>query len=157
MGKTKICKWYKHFQENHENNLTIMNVLNALAPREPMTSPDHNQKSRCWDIIGSCHQICDEKIQSFCTMTRHLLTYHCLFVNFLPKTLMPDMAPCGFFLLPKLKRTMEGQYFEIIDGIKTELLNELKAIPKSEFQKGFEVITWKGTILMTYKFFFFFW
>ncbi|XP_018339114.1 PREDICTED: uncharacterized protein LOC108746691 [Trachymyrmex septentrionalis] len=42
----------------------------------------------------------------------------------------PDMAPCDFFLFPKLKRTLKGQRFANIDEIKTESLKELNAIPK---------------------------
>ena len=47
----------------------------------------------------------------------------------------PNMVLCDFFLFPKLKTTMKGQHFATIDEIKTESLTELKAIPKSEFQK----------------------
>ena len=53
----------------------------------------------------------------------------------------PDMAPCDFFLFPKLKRTLKGRRFANIDEIKTESLKELNAIPKSEFRKCFE--DWK--------------
>lgn len=50
----------------------------------------------------------------------------------------PDMAPCDFFLFPKLKRPLKGRRFDNIDEIKAESLKELKAIPKSEFQKCFQ-------------------
>lgn len=53
----------------------------------------------------------------------------------------PDMAPCDFFLFPKIKRTLKGRRFASIDDIKGESLKELKAITKIEFQKCFE--DWK--------------
>ena len=53
----------------------------------------------------------------------------------------PDLAPCDFFLLPKLKKPMKGQRFATIEEIKTALLEELKAIPKSAYAKCFE--DWK--------------
>lgn len=53
----------------------------------------------------------------------------------------PDLAPCDFFLFPKLKRPMKGKRFATIDEIKSESKNELMAIPKSAFQKCFE--DWK--------------
>ena len=53
----------------------------------------------------------------------------------------PDMAPCGFFLFPKIKRTLKGRRFTAIDDIKSASLKELKAIPKIEFEKCFE--NWK--------------
>ena len=53
----------------------------------------------------------------------------------------PDMAPCHFFLFPKIKRTLKGRRFTAIDDIKSASLKELKAITKIEFQKCFE--DWK--------------
>lgn len=53
----------------------------------------------------------------------------------------PDMAPCDFFLFPKLKRPLKGQRFSTIEEIKEESLKVLNAIPKTEFQKCFE--DWK--------------
>ena len=53
----------------------------------------------------------------------------------------PDMAPCDFFLFPKIKKTLKGHRFTAIDDIKRASLKELKAIPKIEFQKCFE--DWK--------------
>jgi hypothetical protein len=45
------------------------------------------------------------------------------------------MASCGFFLFPKMKETSKGRRFTSIDDIKSASLNELKAIPKIEFEK----------------------
>ena len=53
----------------------------------------------------------------------------------------PDMAPCDFFLFPKMKRTLKGRRFTAIDDIKSASLKELKAIRKIEFEKCFE--DWK--------------
>lgn len=49
----------------------------------------------------------------------------------------PDMAPCDFFLFPKIKRTLKGRRFTSIDDIKSASLKELNAIPKIEFQNCF--------------------
>ncbi|KYN11406.1 hypothetical protein ALC57_16419 [Trachymyrmex cornetzi] len=53
----------------------------------------------------------------------------------------PDLAPCDFFLFPKLKRPMKERRFATIEEIKAASLEELKAIPKSAFQKCFD--DWK--------------
>ena len=53
----------------------------------------------------------------------------------------PDMAPCNFFLFPKIKRTLKGGRFTAIDDIKSASLKVLKAILKIEFEKCFE--DWK--------------
>ncbi|GFX02083.1 mariner Mos1 transposase [Trichonephila clavipes] len=53
----------------------------------------------------------------------------------------PDMSPPDFFLFPKIKNTLKGHRFQDIETIKQNSTQQLQAIPKSEFQKGFE--DWK--------------
>ena len=53
----------------------------------------------------------------------------------------PNMAPCDFFLFPKINRTLKGRRFTAIVDIKSASLKELKAISKIEFEKCFE--DWK--------------
>ena len=50
----------------------------------------------------------------------------------------PDLAPCEFFLFPRLKRPVKGRRFPTIEEIKTESLRVLKDIPKSAYQKCFK-------------------
>ncbi|KYN15982.1 hypothetical protein ALC57_11779 [Trachymyrmex cornetzi] len=66
-------------------------------------------------------------------------------INFLDITIInpsysPEMAPCDFFLFPKLKRTPKRR-FSTIEEIKKKSLAELKAIPKEAFQQCFA--SWK--------------
>ncbi|UYV61210.1 rl [Cordylochernes scorpioides] len=60
----------------------------------------------------------------------------------------PDLAPCDFFLFPKLKRPMKGRRYAKLDEIKTASKEELKKIFKNDFLKCFE--DWKtvGTSAM---------
>ena len=53
----------------------------------------------------------------------------------------PDLAPCHFFLFPKIKRTLKGRHFTAIDDNKSAPMKELKAIPMIEFEKCFK--DWK--------------
>ena len=46
----------------------------------------------------------------------------------------PDMAPCDFFLFPKLKLPLRGKRFQSIEEIKKNATRELKAIPSSAYQ-----------------------
>ncbi|UYV67655.1 hypothetical protein LAZ67_5001500 [Cordylochernes scorpioides] len=54
----------------------------------------------------------------------------------------PDLAPCDFFLFPKLKRPMKGRRYATLDEIKTASKEELKKILKNDFLKCFE--DWKN-------------
>ena len=99
--------------------------------------------------IGSCHSI----FSNFLGMKRvaakfvpKLLNFEQKQRDFLAKNktvimpqspYSPDLAPCDFFLFPKLKKPMKGKRFATIDEIKSESKNELMAIPKSAFQKCF--------------------
>ncbi|UYV65187.1 hypothetical protein LAZ67_3003503 [Cordylochernes scorpioides] len=53
-----------------------------------------------------------------------------------------DLAPCDFFLFPKLKRSMKGRRYATLDEIKTASKEELKKILKNDFLKCFE--DWKN-------------
>ncbi|UYV64915.1 hypothetical protein LAZ67_3002413 [Cordylochernes scorpioides] len=54
----------------------------------------------------------------------------------------PDLAPCDFFLFPKLKRPMKGRRYATLDEIKTASKEKLKKIFKNDFLKCFE--DWKN-------------
>ena len=53
----------------------------------------------------------------------------------------PDIAPCDFWLFPKLEKPLKGQRFDDKRMVENNAASVLKAIPKSEFQDCFE--KWK--------------
>ena len=78
------------------------------------------------------------------------ITHRCLYVSFWQKkksVIIPqppyslDLAFADFFLFPKLESPMKGKGFATIEEIKEKSKQKLLAIPKSAFQKRFEV--WK--------------
>ena len=54
-------------------------------------------------------------------------------------TYSPDLAPCHFFLFPKLKEVMKETRFHDSEAIKTAVTRELRAIPEESFQEWVEV------------------
>ena len=67
------------------------------------------------------------------------LILHLFFVTISPKTpYSPDLAPCDFWLFPKLKIPLRGHRFDTIEEIQTESKKALKAIPEIEFNKCFD-------------------
>ena len=46
----------------------------------------------------------------------------------------PDLAPCDFFLFPKLKEVIKGTRFQDSEAIKSAVTRELRAIPEESFQ-----------------------
>ena len=49
-----------------------------------------------------------------------------------------DLAPCDFFLLPKLKKVIKETCFQDSEAIKTAVTRELRAIPEEYFQECVE-------------------
>ena len=50
----------------------------------------------------------------------------------------PYLAPCDFFLFPKLKHPLRGTCHESIEAIKRNSLKELKATPAKAYKKCME-------------------
>ena len=72
----------------------------------------------------------------------------------------PNLAPCDFFLFPKIKSVLKGTHFSDIDSIKKAVTTELKKIPENAFQKFLNygksectsVYEWKGITLKDFDF-----
>jgi len=52
----------------------------------------------------------------------------------------PDLAPCNYFLFPKLKIAMKGHHYDDVDDIKGAVTSVLKAIPKTDIEKSFHAL-----------------
>ena len=49
----------------------------------------------------------------------------------------PDLAPCHFWLFPKLKMLLKGKRFENNEDIKANTTDRLKLLKKEDFQTCF--------------------
>ncbi|KYN39393.1 hypothetical protein ALC56_06212 [Trachymyrmex septentrionalis] len=167
LSKKNVYKWYKLFQEGREN---VNDEPRSGRPSTSKTDENvqevkeivlKNRRITIREIaddlnisFGSCQSILTDVLG----MTRVSAKFvpklrsktSLLVSSFLAKNntiimpqppYSPDLAPCDFFLFPKLKRPMKGRRFATIEQIKAASLEELKAIPKSAFQKCFD--DWK--------------
>jgi len=82
-----------------------------------------------------------------CTTTLRPHTLHILCSSFLAKhstaqlqqlPYSPDLAPCDFFLFPRLKKVLKGHQFEATEDIKRNSMKTLLDILKEEFTKCFQ-------------------
>jgi hypothetical protein len=53
----------------------------------------------------------------------------------------PDLAPCDFFLFPKIKSILKGTRFESMEEVKRKSAELLNALTKEDFQHCFD--QWK--------------
>ncbi|XP_076170482.1 protein GVQW3-like [Ptiloglossa arizonensis] len=161
LDRSNVYRWYKMFSEGREDG---NDKERAGRPSTSTTDEKINEVEKmilanrritvrevAEDLnisIGSCHSIFINDLG----MRRVAPAHTSLLVrDFLAKnnTLMmpqppysPDLAPCDFFLFPKLKRPMKGRRYATLDEIKTASKEELKRIQKNDFLKCFE--DWKN-------------
>jgi hypothetical protein len=53
----------------------------------------------------------------------------------------PDLAPCDFFLFPKLKHSLKGTHFQSTEDIQRKTTDLLKGFTQNYFQRCFHA--WK--------------
>jgi len=89
-------------------------------------------------------------------MTTHRLTLPSSPTGFWRKTkllLSPDLAPCDFFLFPKMKLKLKGRQFDTVEEIQAEMQKVLDTLTEKDFMKRFKnggdsgtgVYMWEGT------------
>jgi len=49
----------------------------------------------------------------------------------------PDMAPCDFFLFPKMKLKLKGRRFDTIEEIQAKMQKVLDTLKEKDFQEAF--------------------
>ena len=59
-----------------------------------------------------------------------------------PPTYSPDIAPCDFFLFPKMKLKLKGRRFNTTEEIQAELQRVLDTLTEKDFQEGFQKWRW---------------
>ncbi|KAL4149391.1 hypothetical protein QTP88_003351 [Uroleucon formosanum] len=50
----------------------------------------------------------------------------------------PDLAPCDFFLFPKIKMALKGKRFQNVDEIKQNATEQLRGVSKNDFHRCFQ-------------------
>jgi hypothetical protein len=59
----------------------------------------------------------------------------------LPQAHSPDLSPCDFYLLPKLKSTVKSSDFQTLDSVQKAVTDAIKTLTEDDFQSRYEA--WK--------------
>ncbi len=51
-----------------------------------------------------------------------------------------DLAPCDFFLFPRLKAEMRGHRFRNLPDLKTAILRTLRLIPREDYHQSLQTL-----------------
>jgi len=55
----------------------------------------------------------------------------------------PGLAPCDFFLFPKIKLQLKGRCFDRVEEIQRESQNVLGTLREQDFQHAFQQWQWR--------------
>jgi transposase len=50
----------------------------------------------------------------------------------------PDLAPCDFYLFPKMKSVLKGTHFLLVENVKLKTTEILNSLTESKMQNCFE-------------------
>jgi transposase len=50
----------------------------------------------------------------------------------------PDLAPCDFYLFPKIKSVLKGTYFLSVEDVKVQTTEILNSLTENDMQNCFE-------------------
>nr|CAH7750035.1 unnamed protein product [Callosobruchus chinensis] len=166
LSKTRVYQWFSSFKNGE------MSIEDQPRPGRPSTSRNDENIEKINALVRedrrlTIDQLCEMSGISWSSVQRILSedlymrivhdnapAHTALSVKqFLTKNGMtpivhppysPDLAPCDFFLFPRLKKDMKGKRFASVEEVKQKSLKGLKNIPKTEFKKCFE--QWKDRL-----------
>ena len=109
-----------------------------------------SQQAKLW-ILGSTAMFCGDCMKTYedvapnfgknrpgcCTMTMQNKNKNKMAViSHLPYS--PDLAPCDFFLFPKMKLKQKGRWFDTIEEIQAKMQRVLDTVIEKDFQEVFK-------------------
>ena len=116
------CSWTRKWSRNTENY--------CLGNFEQHFRNDSH-------VCGDWHLHHDNAPEHSSNLVQQFLSKHSIVLLRQPPY-SPEIAPCDFWLFPKLKKPLTGQRFDDKTTVENNATSVLKAIPKSEFQDCFE-------------------
>ncbi|KAG5309963.1 MOS1T transposase, partial [Pseudoatta argentina] len=132
LDRSNVYRWYKMFSEDREDVNDEERVGRRFAYTIRQKRPDL-WKNKNWLLHHD-----NAPAYTSLLVRKFLAKNNTLMMPQPPYS--PDLAPCHFFLFPKLKRPMKGRRYATIEEIKTAS-KKLNKITKNDFLKCFE--DWK--------------
>ena len=56
----------------------------------------------------------------------------------------PDIAPCDFFLFPRIKKELKGKSFNNVENLARAVQAVVESIPKADYKKSFQ--SWQNRL-----------
>lgn len=163
LSRARVFEWFKRFQDGRED------VQDDSRPGRPSTSKTDDNIEKIGNLIRSdrqhyyLHVLAElrERIRkkrpelwkdkswvlhqdnapahSALSVKRFLAKFSIPVLDHPPYS--PDLAPCDFYLFPKVKSALKGTRFESVEAVKEKAARVLKELTEKDFQHCFE--QWK--------------
>ncbi|PNF23576.1 hypothetical protein B7P43_G04958 [Cryptotermes secundus] len=135
MGKTQVFEWFSRFKNGE------MSIDDKPRSGRPSTARTHENVEKIREIIKEDRRRTIEEIVELSGVTslsvRQFLTKNGMTpVPHPPYS--PNLAPCDFFLFPRMKRDVKGKRFADVAEVKEKTTEALSSISKDEFRQCFE-------------------
>ncbi|PNF20610.1 hypothetical protein B7P43_G04271 [Cryptotermes secundus] len=129
LGQTQTYNWYKRFKDT-------LGLSYGTCQR--ILSEELNMRRIAAKFVPRLLQ--NEQKQHRLEVCRELQQQLQEDPNFLSKVVTGDknLAPCDFFLFPKMKIKLKGRRFDTVEEIQAETQTVLNTLTKKGFQDAFE-------------------
>ncbi|PNF35638.1 hypothetical protein B7P43_G18390, partial [Cryptotermes secundus] len=150
MGKTPAFEWFSRLKNGE------MSIDDKPCSGRPSTARTHENVDKISEIIKEDRRRTIEEIVELSGVQSGDWFFHhdnapahtaLSVLQFLTKNGMtpvphppysPDLAPCDFFLFPRMKRDVKGKRFADVAEVKEKTTEALSSISKDEFRQCFE-------------------
>ncbi|XP_050516736.1 protein GVQW3-like [Diabrotica virgifera virgifera] len=132
--RARVFEWYKRFSEGRESAEDDQRPGRPVSVSTPQTVTKINEIVR-GDRRMSIRMIAETDnapAHNALSVKRYLAARGIPVFEHPPYS--PDVAPCDFFLFPKIKSALKGIRFESMEEVKRKTAELLKALTKEDFQ-----------------------
>ncbi|KAG5331644.1 MOS1T transposase, partial [Acromyrmex charruanus] len=156
LSRARVFEWYKRFSEGRESTEDDQRPGRPVSVSTPQTVTKINQtyyltvlatlrervrkkRSELWKNKSWILHQDNAPAHNALSVKRYLAARGTPVLEHAPYS--PDLAPCDFFLFPKIKSALKGIRFESMEEVKRKSAELLNALTKEDFQHCFD--QWK--------------
>ncbi|KAG5333087.1 MOS1T transposase, partial [Acromyrmex heyeri] len=146
LSRARVFEWYKRFSEGRESTEDDQRPGRPVSVSTPQTVTKINENNQTYylTVLATLRERVRKKrselpAHNALSVKRYLAARGTPVLEHAPYS--PDLAPCDFFLFPKIKSALKGTRFESMEEVKRKSAELLNALTKEDFQHCFD--QWK--------------
>ncbi|UYV63716.1 hypothetical protein LAZ67_2005414, partial [Cordylochernes scorpioides] len=144
-SKRQSCAWHKKSSPRPKKTrmsksriktmiIVFFDIRGIVHCAQEIETPDRTREDDIKDTVKLYHD--NDTSHTAFIITNFLARSNTPVIPHPPYSL--DLAPCDFFLFPRLKREMKGKHWETVENIQHHVTTFLRSIPVEEFHGAFQ-------------------